>query len=163
MEIKLDVPWRDIKGIIRSLGSFKKHMGVAAWSLSSIAVKQLKATTPRSREGATHIADFWGKEARKNIQGWIDTIIIRNTNPRAKELLPFLEFGTRPHMIYGNPILHFTTEGGEDVFTTVVHHPGTKPHHMVKYARMTLEAKLKALEAEVIRRVARSVEQGSLV
>lgn len=40
----------------------------------------------------------------------------------------FVEGGTRPHEIHGNPYLTFKTKGGQWVTTTMVHHPGTKPY-----------------------------------
>lgn len=42
---------------------------------------------------------------------------------QASDLFPVVEYPTRPHDIRGNP-LHFVV-GGQDIFTTIVHHPGT--------------------------------------
>lgn len=41
---------------------------------------------------------------------------------------PFVEFGTRPHVIRPDTkkALKFTTKGGTTVFAKVVHHPGTR-------------------------------------
>jgi hypothetical protein len=39
----------------------------------------------------------------------------------------FVDEGTRPHEIRGNPTLTFKTADGRWVSTHVVHHPGTKP------------------------------------
>lgn len=40
----------------------------------------------------------------------------------------FVESGTKPHDIRGNPYLTFKTKDGQWVTTEVVHHPGTKPY-----------------------------------
>lgn len=40
----------------------------------------------------------------------------------------FVEGGTRPHEIHGNPFLTFKAKDGTWVTTTMVHHPGTKPY-----------------------------------
>jgi hypothetical protein len=38
-----------------------------------------------------------------------------------------LEYGTRAHDIFGNPVLHWQ-KNGQDFFATRVHHPGTRPY-----------------------------------
>jgi hypothetical protein len=43
-----------------------------------------------------------------------------------QEYGPFLEYGTSPHVIEGNP-LAFPGEGGDTVFAQKVNHPGTDP------------------------------------
>jgi hypothetical protein len=50
-------------------------------------------------------------------------------------LFECLEYGTRPHPIEGNPLLHFQI-GGQDVFVTYVNHPGTPP---IPHLRPTIE------------------------
>jgi hypothetical protein len=45
-------------------------------------------------------------------------------------LVQLITTGTRPHVITGNPILHFTV-AGEDVFVRQVSHPGTAPNDFV--------------------------------
>jgi hypothetical protein len=42
----------------------------------------------------------------------------------------FVDGGTKPHEIHGNPFLTFKTAGGQWVTTRMVHHPGTKPYGM---------------------------------
>lgn len=39
----------------------------------------------------------------------------------------FLEWGTRPHLITGNPMLRFMGRDGQIVFRPWVQHPGTRP------------------------------------
>lgn len=39
----------------------------------------------------------------------------------------FVDAGTRPHEIHGNPFLTFKARDGSWVTTRMVHHPGTKP------------------------------------
>jgi hypothetical protein len=40
----------------------------------------------------------------------------------------FVEGGTRPHEIHGNPYLTFKAKDGTWVTTTMVHHPGTRAY-----------------------------------
>lgn len=45
----------------------------------------------------------------------------------------FLELGTRPHVILGNPILRFQgTRDGRIVFTKMVNHPGIAPRNIIR-------------------------------
>jgi hypothetical protein len=153
VSIRLEVPYRQLDDIARELLSTRQHFGVAAWSLTSSAIEFLKKTTPRSREGTDHIADYWGRVALKSPEGFIETIIIRNTHPRSAEILPFLEFGTRPHLIPGRPILRFELDDGTVIFTRLVHHPGTKPYKMVQQARAALEQQIIVMEDEIRSRI----------
>jgi hypothetical protein len=43
----------------------------------------------------------------------------------------FVEGGTRPHEIRGNPLLTFKASNGQWVTTHLVHHPGTRPDGFV--------------------------------
>ena len=43
----------------------------------------------------------------------------------------FLERGTRPHVIEGNPVLRFKV-GGQTVYARRVNHPGTRPYRILE-------------------------------
>jgi hypothetical protein len=43
------------------------------------------------------------------------------------EYASYVDGGTQPHEIHGNPLLTFKTAGGQWVSVRGVHHPGTKP------------------------------------
>jgi len=68
---------------------------------------------------------------------------------REYSLLQILEYGSRPHVIKPRggftlagrraKALHFVTKEGAEVFTKVVHHPGTKPYGMVRITRAKLQ------------------------
>lgn len=64
----------------------------------------------------------------------------------------YMEFGTRAHIIVPRRAraLHFFTKTGEEVFTTRVHHPGTKPF---AYMRRAVEEVMRRLSALVMRNV----------
>lgn len=51
----------------------------------------------------------------------------------------FVEGGTRPHEIHGNPFLTFKAKDGSWVTTTMVHHPGTKPYGFMGDAYLKAE------------------------
>lgn len=51
----------------------------------------------------------------------------------------FVEGGTRPHEIHGNPYLTFKAKDGRWVTTTMVHHPGTKAYGMIGDATLKSE------------------------
>jgi hypothetical protein len=57
----------------------------------------------------------------------VKRIVWSNVSPHSY-VLDFLAQGTRPHMIYGNPVLAFewSKAGGKTVIVAHVHHPGTK-------------------------------------
>jgi len=48
----------------------------------------------------------------------------------------YMELGTPPHKIYGNPVLHWEDNEG-DHFAAWVNHPGTPPHHFLSNATTT--------------------------
>lgn len=51
----------------------------------------------------------------------------------------FVHQGTRAHVIHGNPLLVFTI-GSQTIFTTVVHHPGTKAQPFLTQAASAVMA-----------------------
>lgn len=51
----------------------------------------------------------------------------------------FVEGGTRPHEIHGNPFLTFKAKDGTWVTTRMVHHPGTKPYAFMGDALLKTE------------------------
>jgi len=63
----------------------------------------------------------------------------------------FVEFGTRPHMIYPRraKALHFFTREGKEVFAKRVRHPGTRPtfiwKNQLKIAMKTLRSRLERI------------------
>lgn len=51
----------------------------------------------------------------------------------------FVESGTRPHEIHGNPFLTFKAKDGTWVTTRMVNHPGTKPYAFMGDATLKVE------------------------
>lgn len=89
---------------------------------------------------------------------------LKNAYGQARDysLLEILEFGSRPHVI--RPVggfglsgkakaLHFFTRSGTEVFTKVVHHPGTRPYGMVRTTRVKLQYWLRALRTKWDRKI----------
>lgn len=82
-----------------------------------------------------------GGELRESISFHLNghSLIVRADAPYAL----FVEMGTRPHIIRPHPrpslsgrgqhSLHWT-EGGEDIFAAVVHHPGTRAQAFLRSA-----------------------------
>lgn len=148
------------KNIVNNLMSFKRHTGVGLWSLTGEAMEQLKRTTPRSDKPGTHLADMYTRVAKKDMHGWIEEIIIGTASDHP-ELLWYLEHGTAPHIIMGNPLLVFEING-QTIFTTIVHHPGTKPYQFVSQTRANLERKIELFKSEVARRTREAVRSGRM-
>lgn len=84
---------------------------------------------------------------------------LKNATGLSKDytLLEILEYGSRPHIIrpvakigFGRKAkaLHFFTRSGAEVFTKIVHHPGTKPYGMVRTTRVKLKFWLRALRTK---------------
>ena len=68
------------------------------------------------------------------------------------EYASYVDGGTEPHEIHGNPLLTFRTAGGQWVSCRVVNHPGTKPDGFA--GRMYLKA-----ESVMIREVEIGIDQ----
>lgn len=170
MQIHIEIPTEKIKAVVAGLRNFKAYTGAAAWALTgeekiggvegTLAV--LKRLTPRSTEGREHLSDAWTRKAELDGRGVLEKIIIQNTHPKADPLLKWLEYGTKPHIIRGNPILHFFLKDGTEIFCRFVHHPGTKPYYMVKTARNMLETELNTIQHAVLQRLITELEVGTL-
>ena len=76
-------------------------------------------------------------------------------NPKRDEIVGYLEYGTRPHVIV--PVraeaLHWVGSDGRDRFAARVVHPGTRPLGLVRKTAEDLKEKLEdvaaSLEAEI--------------
>jgi len=158
---EIEVPWTDIDKALKGVKGkeFSTFYSKGVDSLSKQALVWLKEKTPRSapkigwggRFGRGHLADFWSRDVTKEM-GLIREIVLRNVAPHS-HVLAYLEYGTRPHIIRGRPILRFVTEDGEVVYTRVVHHPGTPPLRIVATVKEWLETALAKLEDEFKRRL----------
>ncbi|MEM1562782.1 MAG: HK97 gp10 family phage protein [Candidatus Bathyarchaeia archaeon] len=83
---------------------------------------------------------------RNSIRKDVDESRLQAQIGAAAKYAPYVEFGTRPHLI--EPVraraLRFTV-GGEIVFARLVRHPGTKPQWFVRRAAEETIAALKEL------------------
>lgn len=78
------------------------------------------------------IAERWGKTRK--------VVYIVGTNEKHG---PYIEFGTDPHPIEGDPLV-FTVDG-ETVFAQSVDHPGTDPQPFMRPAAEAVERQLQGL------------------
>jgi len=61
----------------------------------------------------------------------------------------FVNAGTKPHTITGHPLVFEI--GGITIFTTKVHHPGTKPLDITEKTVDHMIKKIKGLEIELVK------------
>ena len=82
--------------------------------------------------------------------GFGDFLYVSMGNPRAY-YAPYVEYGTRPHMIYPRKAraLRFEVRG-KVIFAKYVHHPGTKPQYVM---RRSVEEVLKEFRRILRRKV----------
>ncbi len=104
---------------------------------------------------AARETDLWNDKTgvtRRSIKG---RVADDNGFVAAGGVAHWLEYGTRPHRIEGNPWLVFSVNG-ETVFARGVNHPGTKPRPFMSKARdagaKSLEYNLNRLTVEAIRK-----------
>lgn len=150
IKFSVKVPWRDVDKIAKDLSGFRKVYGERVWTLTTEILEMLKRRTPRSKkseEGYVHLQDAWKAEkgVKNNI---IDRIIFHNVAKHNRVLL-YLEYGTAPHVIKGNPVLCFEIDG-KKIFATRVHHPGTKPYKIVGGILLDVGDMLTTVQREVV-------------
>ncbi len=129
--IEIRIPWKDIRLVNSSLGKFRKRFGEEVTTLSGEILDELKTRTPRSNKsetGYTHLADAWAMN-REDRDGMLEKLVFHNVAPHNKVLL-YLEYGTVPHLIEGNPVLCFEVDG-KIIFSRRVYHPGTKAYNII--------------------------------
>ena len=153
------------------------------------ARKNLVRTTPKSdgsgsQVGGKHLNSGWavhtigGKaKSRAPVLGVVYNKFVNDAAGRVKEsawlsskrdrasveatILHVLEYGSRPHTI--RPVdaraLRFDA-GGRIVFTKLVHHPGTKPHGMIRVTRSKFTRRMRKLAVRWAQRMAEEWRRG---
>jgi len=91
----------------------------------------------------------WGYKANV-AKGFVDIF----STSYSKDVIKFMEFGTRPHMIFPKTsrawmrglagVLRFTVNG-KVVFARSVAHPGTKPYKMIEHAAQDAALSMRAV------------------
>jgi len=71
----------------------------------------------------------------------------------------FVEDGTPPHVIEGNPLLAFPGRDGRTVFARKVNHPGTRADHFMQRAEARAEGVLQAGVETAAEEVARMLSK----
>lgn len=104
---------------------FKEYATVGA-TLGEEALKIIKERTPK-KTGVT--AESWALTVKKHFYG----VSWKIASVGREDIVRHLEYGTKPHIIQAaeGSVLAFEVDG-KTVFTTVVHHPGTKPLGFVR-------------------------------
>ena len=151
--IEVSIPWKDIDLVNRSLGNFKQRFGEEVATLSGEILDELKSRTPRSKKsepGYTNLADAWRVE-RKDREGALEKLIFHNISPHNNVLL-YLEYGTVPHVIEGNPILCFEVDG-KIIFSRRVYHPGTKAYNIIGGMIGNVSELVSAIQDSVIQKL----------
>jgi hypothetical protein len=115
-------------------------------SLGEEVLAMLRATTPRSKKAGVHLADRWKMQVGY-MEGRIKKISFPNTAKHAY-VLKFLEKGTKPHMIYGNPVLAFEIDG-KTIFSRYVHHPGTHALNIIANAGALIKKRFGEIKRSV--------------
>ena len=112
----------------------------SAYDAATHALSELRDATP-VRTGKTR--DGWSMQSYDT--GKETTYQINHDDPAA---IDRINFGTKPHVIMAKnkKALHFFI-GGKEIFAKLVNHPGTAGSGFVDKARVSLTAKLKALQA----------------
>ncbi len=112
---------------------------IARWALDTV-----KIHTPKQHDGSTTIRDFWVMDGpAADSRDRVVEFVIHNLYPNP-DVIRFFEEGTKPHEIRPKTakFLHFTTYEGDEIFTKLVHHPGTPAYLMVLQTRSELLVKI---------------------
>jgi len=127
--------------------------------LAEWAFVEVVRETPKTSSGRTIIKDLW--VISKTKRGSIEQFIIRNLY-HDQNILMYMEKGTEPHIITPSKpggFLHFVLKGN-NVFTRMVKHPGTRPHKMVEKTGAKLEKKIDWLTQRFFKHVNRLEAMG---
>lgn len=132
-EVKFEIDDERFREFLDHCDEFRQFLSEAGIEIVSgqgrvpSILELLRRRTPRSKEGGPHLADAWTMKVMTTPEGWVGQIIFENLSDKCQGLLlTYLEYGTRPHIIYGRPVLRFKI-GSEVIFSAYVRHPGTQP------------------------------------
>ncbi len=130
----------EIRQTLRVMDSYVLH----AAKMSEHFLEVIQARTPKDT-GGTRAS--WTVHMHK-----ASDVILWEISPDGKEdIVTFLEFGTKPHMIEGNPILAFYWKKiDQDVFVHYVMHPGTKPLGFVRITQDDIDKTLAELTQKTL-------------
>ena len=148
LEVQLGIDWEVMRVRLAALADkVIPYMRTTQRQIARWALDTVRAYTPprRSRAGfygGGDIRDLWRMD-NPLTTGEVETFIIKNIYHN-QDIVLFMEEGTRPHEIrpVHSSVLHFFTYEGDEIFTKLVHHPGTPKYAMVEQTRRELEIKL---------------------
>lgn len=132
----MKVVW-DASSFHMKLGKLKDdiipYIAVFMEEAAKKAEEVVRAYTPATSKGSTPIRDLW--DMQYSSDGVIHEYTIRNLYPN-QDIIWYFEEGTRPHVIRpkeAGGVLHWTDERtGDEIFSKIVRHPGTRAWGMVK-------------------------------
>jgi hypothetical protein len=102
------------------------------------------------------LAEYTAVKTGSYLESWRVLTMTENTVSIGTDqamLFYIIEYGSRPHMIYGNPILHWVSPEGEDIFVTQVFHPGTNPHPHVRPTMEQVKGEMTGIFIEAAKEV----------
>jgi len=122
---------RKLTTVSEKLGPFFRIM---MRKVANEALRIVKMHTPPTSAGRTNIKELWMMEETR--EGTAEIYTIANTYQKNPDVILFFEEGTVPHIIRPRKCkrLRFFIEGAE-IFSKLVHHPGTPAYHMVEQAQ----------------------------
>jgi hypothetical protein len=129
--IDYEVARRKLTTVSAKLGPFFRIM---ARKVAGEALRIVKMYTPPTSPGRTNIKELWMMETTR--EGTAEIYTIANTYQKNPDVILFFEEGTVPHIIRPRKCkrLRFFIEG-QEIFSKLVHHPGTPAYHMVEQAQ----------------------------
>lgn len=138
-----------LKEVSQGLLSNEELVGTVQ-TIMEQALEVAKMTTP-----GTTLKNLW-KLSRNQRKDFIEWIVHNEAerSPEGRNLLLYLEMGTRPHVIVprSKRALHFLIDN-VPIFARKVFHPGTRPYLMVassqRYILERLETLVQALEKSI--------------
>lgn len=117
---------------LQELFDFEDEWDRALLKLSDAARRAVSSATVEAPKEAINTKRFKDQTGllTSMIKGWVEVSVPGGAIGEIGAYTYYASFvdeGTKPHEIRGNPTLTFKTAGGDWVSTHVVHHPGTKP------------------------------------
>jgi len=148
---------------VRKLGLLGEQMGPmvskAGRELAMEGYRSVVKLTGETAQGRTDLEHMW--EIKNSKRASQEEFIIRNLYPD-QDVVMFREVGTKPHLITpreGYGALRFSI-GGEEIFTRVVKHPGTRAHRMVGDTELFLQGRVSFYVDETYRQVDKLTKAG---
>ena len=122
---------------------------ITARKIAEMAHGIIQKATPRTKTG-TDLRGMW--ELKHSKKATREDFIIKNLYPK-QEVIIFFEEGTKAHMIFpvNKRCLRFFVDGGTEVHSKRVSHPGTKAYGMLQKAEQWAQPRMEWYQKEVFK------------